>query len=176
MFRLLTNNLKIGAQSFKKANSKKILNFNFSVKNTGGTTTVGNLASVSERLSFLKSEEQMRKYFNIVDWEKKACEEEIQAEFNREKEEYSRIRRDYSNFDRKELFRLVQDFKAKLKRTEGENLSNGKLSQSTAGLQEEIRNEFYLDNIEFLKDKPDNYLLVSGFENVDDIKTILNLF
>lgn len=178
MLRFLTNSLK--KPNFKttslKNNKRK---FSFVNYQNSSAPSVSN--KLNEKLSFLRSEEEMRKYFNIVDWDKKECEEIVDRKFRQEKEEFSRRKREFKEFNREKLFKIAHDFKEKL---EHRNKVLGKKDyqaphevlnyKNLKNSGFEYRNEFSLENVDFLKDKPKNYLIVSGIQS-EDFQEVLNL-
>jgi hypothetical protein len=93
MFRLFKKNLKTN-HLLKPSGGFTKLNFS-----SAGSTWYQKL---NEKLSFLKSEEEMRKYFNIVHWEKKVCEEEVGKDFSIKKLIFQNI---------------VENFKSSLEKT-----------------------------------------------------------
>ena len=179
MLRFLTNSLK---KPSSKGNSLgyQVKKFSFVKYPNSSSAVVQN--KLNEKLSFLNSEEEMRKYFNIIDWDKKECEEIIQRKFKLDKEIFSQVNREYKQFSRDELFKIAQEFRGKL---DEKNKGSGKRDyvvpsevlyyKKFKNSGYDYKNEFSLDNIDFLKEKPKNYLLVSGMES-SDIEEILNLF
>lgn len=176
MFKLLTSKTKL-----KSSESLRRLQFYFS-SSSGQASVVPQQNKVTERLSFLKSEEEMRKYFNLIDWDKKACEEEIEKEFLKEKEKFSKIKKEYQNFNRQDLFEIAKKFKEKLNLTSSKPGKDYLIPEEVLNYKKqhlkgfELINEFSMENADILKDKPKNYLLVSGFETGKDVEEVLSLF
>lgn len=69
---------------------------------------------ISERLSFLNTEEEMRKYFNIIDWDKKEAEDIINGEVNEQKQKFNFQKRQYKDFDSEELYNIFAKYKGEL--------------------------------------------------------------
>ena len=110
----------------------------------------------------------MRAYFNLIDWEKKSCEDQINTEFSKEKANFSQQRRVFQKFTREDLFKIAESLKQKLNQDDDyavpEEILNYKKQQRRTL---ELVNEFSRDSVDFLKNKPKNFLLVTGLENED---------
>lgn len=78
---------------------------NFCAKNT---------SKISEKLSFLNTEEEMRKYFNIVDYDKKEADQVFEQELKRQQEIFMESQSDFNNFDRKKLIEFIKKYKPEL--------------------------------------------------------------
>jgi hypothetical protein len=169
MFRLLTNNLKFQSKHFRSF-------YTSASKTQVVKASAGGIPSpkVQDRLSFLKSEEEMRSYFNIVDWDKKYAEESVFKKLQEEKDKHSEKKRVYQTFTREELYKIARRFKEKLS-SEDKVKNQELLSKKEALKNFELINEFSRDTVEYLKDQPKNCILISGFENTEDVNSVLNL-
>jgi hypothetical protein len=101
---------KIVHQLLKPINLKSRLPFN-SIKKS---FCAKNTSKISERLSFLNSEEEMRKYFNIVDFDKKDADKIFDEELKRQQEIFTESHTEFDNFDRKKLLEYINKYKSEL--------------------------------------------------------------
>lgn len=108
---------KIVHQLLKPINLKSRLPIN-SIKKS---FCAKNTSKISERLSFLNSEEEMRKYFNIVDFDKKDADEIFNEELKRQQEIFAESQREFENFDRKKLIEYINKYKAELQHMDKED-------------------------------------------------------
>lgn len=76
----------------------------FCIKNT----------KVSEKLQFLNSEEEMRKYFNIVDFDKQDADNIFDKDLQEQKNEILENQKLFENFDRKKLLEYIHKYKSEL--------------------------------------------------------------
>jgi hypothetical protein len=149
MLRLFSN--------YTKLKLTKSLKHNFSILQNN---------KISEKLSYMNSEEDMRKYFNIVDWDKKVLEDKLFSNLKREQNEYSEKAKSYNNLTREDIYKIYKELKNDLERTEE--------TKRKFDTKFELKNQFWLEDIDFLKDKPRNYLLITGL-NGNDVNDIVNL-
>lgn len=101
---------KIVHQLLKPINLKSRLPIN-SIKKS---FCAKNTSKISERLGFLNTEEEMRKYFNIVDFDKKDADEIFDEELKRQQEIFVESQNDFDNFDRKKLLEYINKYKSEL--------------------------------------------------------------
>jgi hypothetical protein len=141
MFKLFKNKSNIVIQ-LNKINHQNIQYFSSNNK-------------LAEKLSFLDSEQQMRDYFNIVDWDKKEIQDRIYTRTAKEKDEICRKQRDYNTFHRKELYELYSKSRQDLLKPNEEN-------KPAIGHPKN-----------FLENKPDNYILIFGVSNIPVEEVVL---
>jgi hypothetical protein len=94
-----------------------------------------NLKKISDKLSFLSSEEEMRKYFNIVDHDKIDSDFLFEKEITEERIKFDEGKKLFEEFDRKKLLVFLQKYKNELKNTNKERKIN----------LFEIKNEFSIE-------------------------------
>lgn len=70
--------------------------------------------NISDKLSFLNTEQEMRKYFNIIDWEKKEVEELVKKDMDMKKNIYLEEQRKSREVDEVEVLQIFQKFKREL--------------------------------------------------------------
>jgi len=73
-----------------------------------------NTSKIAEKLSFLNTEEEMRKYFNIVDFDKKDADKIFDEELKRQQENFMESQVEFDNFDRKKLLEFINKYKPEL--------------------------------------------------------------
>jgi hypothetical protein len=148
MLRLFSNNVKL------KLISQTISKHNFSILQG---------SKISEKLSFLNNEEEMRKYFNIVDLDKKQIEDKVYESLKSEQQKHSEKGREYNTLTREEIYKIYNRIK--------HDLDTAHETKRQFDTKFELKNQFWLDDIDFLKDKPRNYILITGVggNNVEDI-------
>jgi Na+/phosphate symporter len=73
-----------------------------------------NTSKIAEKLSFLNTEEEMRKYFNIVDFDKKDADKIFDEELKRQQENFMESQDEFDNFDRKKLLEFINKYKPEL--------------------------------------------------------------
>ncbi len=101
---------KIAHQLLKPINLKSKLPINFIKK----SFCAKNTAKISERLGFLNTEEEMRKYFNIVDFDKRDADKVFEEELKRQQEILIKSQNEFDNFDRKKLLEYINKYKCEL--------------------------------------------------------------
>jgi hypothetical protein len=80
---------------------------------------------INNKLSFLNSEKEMRKYFNIIDWERKEIEDLINKDVEKQKKIFMEAQKQQNNIDNKEIYEIYKKFKEDLnKNTEKQSTTN----------------------------------------------------
>lgn len=82
-----------------------------------------NTKSISDKLSFLSSEEEMRKYFNIVDHDKLDADNFFNEEIKEMREKFDK-ENNFEEFDRKKLLDFIQKYKNELINSQEESKVN----------------------------------------------------
>jgi len=119
--KLKTGSNKIVNQIMKPSNLKFKLPINFIIKDFCFKGT----SKLSEKLSFLNSEEEMRKYFNIVDYDKKDSDDIFSEDLEKHKQKFNDSQKEFDNFDRKMLLEFINKYKSELKNLDkDENFQN----------------------------------------------------
>jgi hypothetical protein len=83
-----------------------------------------NIKKISDKLSFLSSEEEMRKYFNIVDIDKNDSDFLFEKEIKEERAKFDENNNFFEEFDRKKLMDFLLKYKNELINTNKENKIN----------------------------------------------------
>lgn len=109
---------KLIHQILKPANIKFKLPLNDSIKKN---FCIKSTNKISERLSFLNTEEEMRKYFNIVDYDKKDADEIFNEELKKQQEIFLETQKEFDNFDRKKLLEYINKYKSELQTIDKED-------------------------------------------------------
>jgi len=110
---------KLVHRIFKHANirCKFQLNNNPLKKNFCSKST----SKISERLSFLNTEEEMRKYFNIVDYDKKDADFFFNEELKKDQKIFIESQKEIDGFDRKKLLEYINKYKSELQSMNNED-------------------------------------------------------
>ena len=67
-----------------------------------------NTKKISEKLSFLSSEEEMRKYFNIVDHDKIDSDNLFEKEIKEQRIKFDEENKHFEEFDRQKILEFIQ--------------------------------------------------------------------
>jgi len=95
---------KLIHQIIKPANFKSKFPMNYLIKKNFCIKVTN---KISERLSFLNTEEDMRKYFNIVDHDKKDADIIFNEELKTQQEIFLETQKEFDSFDRKKLLEFI---------------------------------------------------------------------
>lgn len=133
---------KLIHQIIKPANFKSKFPMNYLIKKN---FCIKGTNKISERLSFLNTEEDMRKYFNIVDHDKKDADIIFNEELKTQQEIFLETQKEFDSFDRKKLLEFINKFRSELQTNEKEDSQKNNF---------EIENEYSLpiERVFILKD------------------------
>lgn len=109
---------------------------NLSIKNS----------NISTKLSFLDTEEEMRKYFNIIDYDKKNADNLFSKELDDQKKNFEENQISFENFDRKKLLEFINKYKSDLNSIEEENkqINYFEVTNEFSLPKEKVKNIFLL--------------------------------
>lgn len=125
-------------------NKKKVLSKLKLKAKVSKSFAINNL-KIENKLSFLNTEEEMRRYFNLVDWDKKEIEEQVFKNLNFQKQKYDLNEAKNKEFNEKDVLNTYKTMKEQLEKAKKEEFLKTNKEENAF----ELVNEFSIKNVNF---------------------------